>query len=47
MCACCPEGQPYPGLQQEKRDQQGEGGDSAPSLEAFKAGLDGVVSNLA
>jgi len=27
-----PEGQLYPGLHQEKHDQQGEGGDSAPLL---------------
>ena len=32
MCACSPEGQPYPGLHQEKCDQQVEGGDSAPLL---------------
>ena len=32
MCACSPESQPYPGLRQEKRDQQGEGDDSAPLL---------------
>jgi len=32
MCAHSPEGQPYPGLHQEKRGQQGEGGDSAPLL---------------
>jgi len=30
MCARSPEGQPYPGLHQEKCDQQVEGGDSAP-----------------
>jgi len=29
MCARSPEGQPYPGLHQEKRSQQGKGGDSA------------------
>jgi len=32
MCARSPEGQPYPGLHQEKRVQQGKGGDSAPLL---------------
>jgi len=32
MCACSPESQLYPGLHQEKRGQQGEGGDSAPLL---------------
>jgi len=32
MCACSPESQPYPGLHQEKRGQQVEGGDSAPPL---------------
>ena len=32
MCACSPEGQLYPGLHQEKCDQQGEGGDSVPLL---------------
>ena len=32
MCACNPEGQPHPGLHQEKCDQQVEGGDSAPLL---------------
>jgi len=32
MCACSPEGQPYPGLHQEKCEQQVEGGDSAPLL---------------
>ena len=32
MCACSPEGQLYPGLHQEKSDQQAEGGDSAPLL---------------
>jgi len=30
MCAHNPEGQPYPGLHQKQRDQQVEGGDSAP-----------------
>jgi len=29
MCACSPEGQPHPGLHQEKHGQQAEGGDSA------------------
>jgi len=28
----CPEGQPYPGQHQNKRGQQGEGGDSATVL---------------
>ncbi|KAK4832381.1 hypothetical protein QYF61_022236 [Mycteria americana] len=32
MCACSPEGQPYPGLHQKKRVQQVKGGDSAPLL---------------
>jgi len=32
MCASSPEGQPYPGLHQEKCGQQVEGGDSAPLL---------------
>ena len=32
VCTCSPEGQLYPGLHQEKRGQQGEGGDSAPLL---------------
>jgi len=32
MCACSPVSQPYPGLHQEKRGQQVEGGDSAPLL---------------
>ena len=32
MCTCSLEGQPYPGLHQEKCDQQVEGGDSAPLL---------------
>jgi len=32
MCACSPEGQPYPGLHQEKRGQQVERSDSAPLL---------------
>ena len=32
MCARSPEGQPCPGLHQEKHGQQVEGGDSAPSL---------------
>jgi len=32
MCAGSPEGQPCPGLHQEKRGQQVEGGDSAPPL---------------
>ena len=32
MCACSSEGQLYPGLHQEDRDQQVKGGDSAPLL---------------
>ena len=32
MCSHSPEGQWFPGLHQEKCDQQGEGGDSAPLL---------------
>jgi len=32
MCAGSPEGQPHPGLHQEKCGQQGKGGDSAPLL---------------
>jgi len=32
MHACCPEGQPYTGLHQEKYDQQVKGDDSAPLL---------------
>ena len=32
MCACSQKGQPYPGLHQEKCDQQAEGSDSAPLL---------------
>jgi len=32
MCACSPEGQPYPQLHQKERGQQVEGGDSAPLL---------------
>ena len=32
MCTCSPESQLYPGLHQEKRGQQGDGGDSAPVL---------------
>jgi len=32
MCACSPEGQPYPRLHQKKRGQQLKGGDSAPLL---------------
>jgi len=32
MCTCSPEGQPYPGLHQEKRGQQVEGSGSAPLL---------------
>ena len=37
MCACSPESQLYPGLHQEKRDQQVEGGDSAPLLCSHEA----------
>jgi len=37
MCACSPEGQPCPGLHQEKRGQQGEGGGSAPLLRSGEA----------
>jgi len=32
MCACSPEGQPYPGLHQKKCGQQVKGGDSASLL---------------
>ena len=32
MCTCSLESQPYPGLHQEKHDQQVKGGDSAPLL---------------
>jgi len=32
VCACNPEGQPYPGLQQEKGDQHVEGSSSATLL---------------
>jgi len=32
MCACSPEGQPYPGLHQKQHGHQGEGADSAPLL---------------
>ena len=32
MCSCSPEGQLYPGLHEEKCDQQVEGGDSTPLL---------------
>jgi len=32
MCPRNPEGQPYPGLHQEKHDQKVKGGDSAPLL---------------
>ena len=32
VCACSPKGQVYPGLHQEKFDQQIEGGDSSPLL---------------
>ena len=36
MCACSPDSQPYPGLHQETRGQQGEGGDSAPLLRSHE-----------
>jgi len=32
MCTLSPEGQPHPGLHQEKHGQQVKGGDSAPLL---------------
>jgi len=32
MCACSPEGQPYPWLHQKQHGQQVKGGDSAPLL---------------
>ena len=32
MCVCSPKSQLYPGLHQEKHDQQVEGGDSVPLL---------------
>ena len=32
MCLCSPESQPYPGLHQNKCDQQVEGGDPVPLL---------------
>jgi len=32
MCARSPVGQPYPGLHQKQRGQEGDGGDSAPLL---------------
>ncbi|GAB0179075.1 cAMP-dependent protein kinase inhibitor alpha [Grus japonensis] len=32
VCACSPESQPYPGLHQQRCDQQVEGGDPAPLL---------------
>ena len=32
MCTRSPEGQPYPGLYQENRGQQADGGDSSPLL---------------
>lgn len=42
MSACSPEGQPYPGLHQKKRDQQDKGGDYPPLLCSFKT-LSGVL----
>jgi len=36
MCARSPEGQPYPGLHQEKCGQQVQGGDSASLLHSGK-----------
>ena len=36
MCACSPESQLYPGLHQEKRGQQVEGGDSALLLHSHE-----------
>ena len=39
MCAGSPESQPCPGLHQEKRGQQGEGGDSAPLLRSRETPL--------
>ena len=32
MCACSPEGKPYPGLRQKHHGKQVEGGDSVPLL---------------
>jgi len=42
MCVCSPESQPHPGLHQEKRGQQVEGGDSAPLLRSCET-LPGVL----
>ena len=39
MCACSPESQPDPGLHQEKRGQQVEGGDSAPLVRSRETPL--------
>ena len=39
MCACSPEGQPYPGLYQEKCDQQVKGGVSASLLCSHETSL--------
>ena len=39
MCARSPEGQPYPGLHQEKRGQQIKRGDSAPLLHSGETPL--------
>ena len=39
ICICSPESQLYPGLHQEKRGQQVEGGHSAPLLSPWKATL--------
>ena len=38
-CTCSPEGQSYPGLQQEKHGQQVKEGDSAPQLCSHKTPL--------
>jgi len=37
MCIYSPEGQPYPGLHQKKRDQQVKGGDSTPLFRSVDA----------
>ena len=39
MCACSPESQLYPGLHQEKRDQQVEGGHSVHLLRSGETPL--------
>jgi len=39
MCACSPESQTYPGLHQDKRGQQLEGGDSAALLHSRETPL--------